>query len=169
MIMLYGRTSLTEMAMNCFKEMKADDYVPSRSTYKYLIIALCGRKGRKVDDALKIYGEMISAGYVPDKELIETYLGCLCEVGRVLEARRCMNSLKIFGYTVPFNYSLFIRAGRVEEALALLEEVGEEKSIIDQLTCGSIVHGLLRKGQLEEALAKEDAMKPKGITPTIHV
>ena len=80
-----------------------------------------------------------------------------------------MNSLKIFGYTVPFNYSLFIRAGRVEEALALLEEVGEEKSIIDQLTCGSIVHGLLRKGQLEEALAKEDAMKPKGITPTIHV
>ncbi|KAG5126499.1 hypothetical protein JHK82_027334 [Glycine max] len=94
MIMLYGRTSLTEMAMNCFKEMKVDGYSPSRSTYK---------------------------------------------------------------------------AGRVEEALALLEEVGEEKSIIDQLTCGSIVHGLLRKGQLEEALAKEDAMKPKGITPTIHV
>ncbi|KAG4996537.1 hypothetical protein JHK85_027976 [Glycine max] len=107
MIMLYDRTSLTEMAMNCFKEMKVDGYSPSRSTYKYLIIAFCGRKG--------------------------------------------------------------MQSGRVEEALALLEEVGEEKSIIDQLTCGSIVHGLLRKGQLEEALAKEDAMKPKGITPTIHV
>ncbi|KAL5137382.1 putative pentatricopeptide repeat-containing protein, mitochondrial [Glycine soja] len=122
MIMLYGRTSLTEMAMNCFKEMKVDGYSPSRSTYKYLIIAFCGRKGMQVDDAIKIYDEIISSGH----------------------------------------------SGRVEEALALLEEVGEEKSIIDQLTCGSIVHGLLRKGQLEEALAKEDAMKPKGITPTIH-
>ncbi|KAK7345203.1 hypothetical protein VNO77_15779 [Canavalia gladiata] len=173
MIMLYGRTGLTEMAMNCFKEMKADGYIPSRSTYKYLIIAFCGRKGRKVDDALKIYGEMISAGYVPDKELLETYLGCLCEVGRLLEARRCTDSLKKHGYTAPLSYSLFIRAlcraGRVEEALALLAEVEAEKSSLEQLTCGSLVHGLLRKGRLEEALAKVDAMKQKGITPTIHV
>ncbi|XP_020233123.1 putative pentatricopeptide repeat-containing protein At5g06400, mitochondrial [Cajanus cajan] len=173
MIMLYGRTGLTEMAMNCFKEMKVDGYSPSRSTYKYLIISLCGRKGRKVDDALKIYGEMISAGYAPDKELIETYLGCLCQVGRVLEARRCTDTLQNLGYTVPLSYSLFVRAlcraGRVEEALTLLEEVGEEKSILDQLTCGSIVHGLLRKGRLEEALAKVDVMKHKGVAPTIHV
>ncbi|KAK7392722.1 hypothetical protein VNO78_21168 [Psophocarpus tetragonolobus] len=173
MIMLYGRTGLTEMAMNCFKEMKADGYVPGRSTYKYLIIAFCGRKGRKVDDALKIYGEMISAGHVPDRELIETYLGCLCEVGSVLEAKRCTDSLQNFGYTVPLSYSLFIRAlcrtGRVEQALALLEEVGAEKCTLDQLTCGSIVHGLLRKGRLEEALAKVDAIKQKGITPTIHI
>ncbi|QCE05298.1 putative pentatricopeptide repeat-containing protein At5g06400, mitochondrial [Vigna unguiculata] len=173
MIMLYGRTGLTEMAMNCFKEMKADGYSPSRSTYKYLIIAFCGRKGRKVDDALQTYREMIGAGYAPDKELIEAYLGCLCEVGRVLEARRCADSLQNLGYTALLSYSLFIRAlcraGRVEEALALIEEVGEEKSILDQLTCGSIVHGLLRKGRLEEALAKVDAMKQKGIAPTIHV
>ncbi|KAL9319325.1 hypothetical protein ACSQ67_015842 [Phaseolus vulgaris] len=173
MIMLYGRTGLTEMAMNCFKEMKANGYSPSRSTYKYLIIAFCGRKGRKVDDALETYREMIGAGYAPDKELIEAYLSCLCEVGRVLEARRCADSLQNFGYTAPLSYSLFIRtlcrAGRVEEALALITEVGEEKSIIDQLTCGSIVHGLLRKGRLQEALAKVEAMKQKGIAPTIHV
>ncbi|XP_027365195.1 putative pentatricopeptide repeat-containing protein At5g06400, mitochondrial [Abrus precatorius] len=173
MIMLYGRTGLTKMAMNCFKEMKADGYTPSRSTYKYLLIAFCGRKGRKVDDALKIYDEMISAGYVPDKELIVTYLGCLCEVGKLSEARVCTDSLQRFGYTVPLSYSLFMRAlcraGRVEEALTLLEGVGTVKSSLDQLTCGSIVHGLLRKGRLEEALTKVDAMKKEGITPTIHV
>ncbi|KAG4982487.1 hypothetical protein JHK87_027236 [Glycine soja] len=81
-------------------------------------------------------------------------------------AMNCFKEMKVDGYS-PSRSTY--KAGRVEEALALLEEVGEEKSIIDQLTCGSIVHGLLRKGQLEEALAKEDAMKPKGITPTIHV
>ncbi|KAK7310348.1 hypothetical protein RJT34_07809 [Clitoria ternatea] len=173
MIMLYGRTGLTKMAMSCFKEMKAGGYSPSRSTYKYLIIALCGSKGRKVDDALKTYGEMISAGHVPDKELIEIYLGCLCEVGRLLQARKCIESLQKLGYRTPHSYSLYIRAlcraGRVEEALALLEEVVVEKSIVDELTCGSIVHGLLRIGRLEDALAKVDSMKEKGIKPTIHV
>ncbi|KAF7804213.1 putative pentatricopeptide repeat-containing protein [Senna tora] len=174
MIMLYGRTGLTQMAMNCFKGMKADGYYPSTSTYKYLILALCGKKGRKVDEAIKIYEEMISAGCVPDKELVETYLGCLCEVGEMADARRCIDSLKKSGYTVPLSHSLFIRAlcraGRVEEALKLVEEdVGIEKSTLDQLTCGSIVHGLLRMGRLEEALAKVDSMKEAGMTPTIHV
>ncbi|MCI18020.1 pentatricopeptide repeat-containing protein mitochondrial-like, partial [Trifolium medium] len=140
MIMLYGRTGLTEMAMNCFNEMKADGYSPSRSTYKYLIIALCGRKGRKVDDALRTYGEMMSSGHVPDKELIETYIGCLCEMGRILEARKCIDSLQKFGYTIPLSYSLFIRAlcraRKVEEALALIEEVGTEKSSVEKLTYG---------------------------------
>jgi pentatricopeptide repeat protein len=173
MIMLYGRTGLTEMAMNCFNEMKADGYSPSRSTYKYLIIALCGRKGRKVDDALRTYGEMISSGHVPDKELIETYIGCLCEMGRILEARKCIDSLQKFGYTIPLSYSLFIRAlcraRKVEEALTLIEEVGTDKPSVEKLTYGSIVHGLLQKGKLEEALTKVNAMKQEGITPTIHV
>lgn len=173
MIMIYGRTGLTEMAMNCFKEMKDGGYSPSRSTYKYLIIALCGRKGRKIDDALKIYGEMVNSGHVPDKELIETYLGCLCEMGRILDARKCIDSLQRFGYTVPLCYSLFIRAlcraGKVEEALKLVEEVGAEKINVEKLTYGSIVHGLLQKGKLEEALTKVSRMKQEGITPTIHV
>ncbi|CAI8602326.1 unnamed protein product [Vicia faba] len=173
MILLYGRTGLTEMAMNCFNEMKADGYSPSRSTYKFLIIALCGKKGRKIDDALKIYNEMISSGHVPDKELTETYLGCLCETGRISEARKCIDSLQKSGYTVPLSYSLFIRAlcraGKVEEALKLVEEVGAEKSSVEKLTSGSVIHGLLQKGKLEEALTKVNAMKQEGIKPTIHV
>ncbi|RYR71483.1 hypothetical protein Ahy_A02g005741 isoform A [Arachis hypogaea] len=154
MIMLYGRIGLTDLAMNCFRDMKAEGYKPSRSTYKYLIIALCGRKGRKVDEAIKIYGEMIRARHIPDKELVETFLGCLCEV-------------------VPLSYSLLIRSlcrvGKMEEALALVGESGAEKPTLDQFTCGSIVHGLLRKGQFEDALAKVESMKQKGIKPTIHV
>ncbi|KAI5438298.1 hypothetical protein KIW84_024147 [Lathyrus oleraceus] len=157
------------MAMNCFNEMKADGYSPSRSTYKFLIIALCGRKGRKIDDALKIYNEMINSGHVPDKELIETYLGCLCETGRISEARKCIDSLQKSGYTVPLSYSLFIRAicraGKVEEALKLVEEVGAEKSCVEKLTSGSIIHGLLQKGKLEEALTKE--MLELGYEPNV--
>ncbi|KAJ7971346.1 Pentatricopeptide repeat [Quillaja saponaria] len=173
MILLYGRTGLTEMALNTFEEMKTSGYNPIGSTYKYLIVSLCGRKGRKVDEAAKIFHEMVRAGYIPDKDLLETYLGCMCEVGKLSDARRCTDSLHKLGYTIPLSQSLYIRAlcraGRLEEALALVDEIGTERSTLDQFICGSLVHGLLRKGQLEEALAKMDSMKKAGITLTVHV
>lgn len=173
MIMLYGRTGLTKIALNIFGEMKADNCNPTASTYKYLIICLCGKKGRKVDEAIRLFQEMIRAGHMPDKELVETYLACLCEVDKLLDARKCVDSLQKVGFTVPLSYSLYIRTlcrtGRLEEALALADEIGEAKTTLDQSTYGSIFHGLLRKGRVDEALAKMDSMKAAGVNPTVHV
>ncbi|KAL5709008.1 hypothetical protein ACHQM5_019745 [Ranunculus cassubicifolius] len=173
MIMQYGRAGLTEIALRNFEEMKDDGCLPNRSTYKYLILLLCGKKGRKIDEAIKIFHQMIKAGHVPDKELAEIYMSCLCEVAKLSEARRCMDSLRKCGFSVPLSYSLVIRslcrAGKIDEALAFLDEAGEGKSTLDQYIYGSLVHGLLRAGRVEEALAKVDAMKQMGVTPTVHV
>lgn len=173
MIMQYGRIGLTNIALKNFEEMKAYSCSPTASTYKYLIISLCGNKGRKVDEAMKIFQEMIRAGHIPDKQLVETYLNCLCGVGKLLEARKCTDSLHKLGFTVPLSYSLNIRAlcraGRLEEALAMADDVGAERATLDQYTYGSLVHGLLQKGRVEEAMAKVDSMKKAGITPTVHV
>lgn len=173
MIMLYGRTGLTEIALKIFDEMKAYNCGPTDSTYKYLIISLCGKKGRKVDEAMDIFQQMLRAGHIPDRELVETYLGCLCEVGKLVDAKKCTDALHKVGFTVPLSYSLNIRAlcraGRIEEALALADEVGAERTTLDQYTYGSLVHALLQKGRIEEALAKVDSMKQEGIIPTVHV
>ncbi|KAB1222535.1 hypothetical protein CJ030_MR2G013444 [Morella rubra] len=173
MIMLYGRTGLTDIALKIFVEMKDSGCNPSGSTYKYLITSLCRRKGRKADEAVKIFEEMMLAGHIPDKELVETYLGCLCEVGKLSEARRCTDSLRKVGFTIPLSHSLYIRAlcraGRLEEAQAVVDDVGAEGSTLDLYTFGSIVHGLLQKGRLEEALSKVESMKRAGINPTVHV
>jgi len=173
MIMQYGRTGMTEIALKIFGEMKVNSCQPNGSSYKYLIISLCRRKGRKADEAIKIFEEMMRAGYIPDKELVEAYLGCLCEVGRLLDARRCTDSLRGVGFAIPLCHSLYIRAlcqaGRLDEAQALVDEIGAEGSMLDKYTYGSLVHGLLRKGRVEEALAKVDSLKQAGIPPTVHV
>ncbi|PIA54235.1 hypothetical protein AQUCO_00900645v1 [Aquilegia coerulea] len=173
MIMQYGRAGLTDIALRKFEEMKFDGCKPSKSTFKYLIVLLCGKKGRKVDEAIKTFHQMINARHVPDKELVEIYLQCLCEEGKISDARWCMESLLKGGFSVPLSYSLVIRslcrAGRLEEALALETEVGEEKHTLDQYIYGSLVHGLLRAGRVEEALAKVDTMKEGGVAPTVHV
>ncbi|OVA07197.1 Pentatricopeptide repeat [Macleaya cordata] len=173
MIMQYGRAGLTEIALKKFEEMKTDGCKPNGNTYKYLLIFLCGKKGRKVDEAIKIFHDMIQAGYKPDKELAEIYLNCLCEVGKVSDARKCIEYLCKSGFTVPLSYSLVIRAlcraGRLEEALALVDEIGDERSTLDQYVYGSLVHGLLRGGRIDEALVKVQRMKEGGINPTVHV
>ncbi|XP_051139419.1 putative pentatricopeptide repeat-containing protein At5g06400, mitochondrial [Andrographis paniculata] len=173
MIQQYGRIGLTDIALKSFKEMKLSGCKPSKSTYKSLITSLCGKKGRKARDAIQLYHEMVRSGFVPGKELIETYICCLCEVNELSEARTCIESLYKFGFSVPLSYSLYFRAlsraGRLEDALALMDEIGSEKNILDQYTYGSLIHGLLRRGQLEEALAKIKSMKQVGINPTVHV
>lgn len=173
MMMQYGRAGLTEMAMTVFEDMKANGCNPSGSTYKYLIISLSRRKGRKVDDALKVFQEMINAGHVPDKELVETYLDCLCEVSMLQEAKSCVDALQKVGFSIPLSYSLYVRAlcraGKLEEALALVNEVKEERSKLDEFVFGSLIHGLVQRGHIEVALAKVETMRQAGIYPTVHV
>ena len=174
MIMLYGRTGLTEIALNTFEEMKTNNCKPTANTYKYLIMSLCGRKGRKVVEAISLFQAMIRMGHIPDKELVESYLACLCEVGKLLDARKCVDSLHRAGFTVPLSYSMYIRAlcraGRIEEALDMVDEIdAAERATLDQFTYGSIFHALLRKGRVEEALEKMDSMKQASVNPSVHV
>ncbi|XP_042511456.1 putative pentatricopeptide repeat-containing protein At5g06400, mitochondrial isoform X1 [Macadamia integrifolia] len=173
MIMQYGRAGLTEIALQKFKEMKADGFQPSGSTFKYLIICLCGRKGRKVDEAIKTFSEMICAGFMPDKELFEICLDCLCEMGKLSDARRLTESLRKDGLTIPIYDSLLIRAlcraRRLEDALALVDERGQGQSTLYRYIFGSIIHGLLREGRLDDAFLKVEELKQLSIYPTVHV
>ncbi|KAL5999270.1 hypothetical protein ACLOJK_040720 [Asimina triloba] len=173
MITQYGRAGLTELALGKFKEMKAEGYKPNSNTYKYLIIFLCGKKGCNVVEAIKRFREMIHAGHLPDKELCEIYLSCLCEVGRLLDARQSFQLLSDSGIAMQTSYSLLVkalcRAGRLEEAQAMEDEMVAHGLAIDEYIYGSLIHGLLHGGRSEEALEKIESMKQSGIAPTIHV
>ncbi|VFQ59243.1 unnamed protein product [Cuscuta campestris] len=174
MIMQYGRTGLTHIALRTFREMKERGHSPNESTFKFLIKCLCGKKGRNVDEAVKLFHAMIKRGCRPDKELAEAYLSCLCEVGKLSDARSCIASLQKTGFTVPLSYSLCVRSlcqvGRLEEAIQLINEVDgdDEQLTLAKNTYGSVIHGLLKRGDLKAALAKIESMKQIGVPPSIH-
>ncbi|KAL2936383.1 hypothetical protein RDABS01_000993 [Bienertia sinuspersici] len=173
MIMVYGRVGLTDIALNNFNEMKVSGLNPTSSTYKFLIMSFCGRKGRKLDEAMKLFKEMINTGIIPNKELVEVLFDSFCQAGKVEDAKKCLEYLQKAGFTKPLSYSLLIRAlfrrDKVEEALALANDVKEERSVLDHYIYGSLVRGLLQSGQLDKALAKIDSMKQLGVHPTVHV
>lgn len=173
MIMLYGRVGLTDIALKNFIEMKVSGLKPTASAYKYLILSLCGRKGRKLDKAIELFKEMINTGLVPDKELVEVCFDCFCQAGRLEDAKKCLEYLRKVGFTTPLSYSMLIRAllrrDKLEEALALANDVKEDHFVLNHYIYGSLVHGFLKSGQLDKALAKIDSMKQAGVQPTVHV
>ncbi|CAM8922727.1 unnamed protein product [Rhodiola kirilowii] len=173
MIMQYARTGLTDIALGLFKDMKDSGCKPTNSTYRYVIILLCQKKGRKLSEAITTFQEMLQEGNVVHKDVVETYLECLCEENRLSDAKRCVETLKKFGYSYSLSYSLYIRAlcraKKLDEALRLLDEAKTENSNLAQYTYGSIVHALLQQGRLDDALVKVDSMRKAGTEPTIHV
>ncbi|CAM8937026.1 unnamed protein product [Rhodiola kirilowii] len=173
MIMQYARAGLTDIALGLFKDMKDSGCKPTNSTHRYVIILLCQKKGRKLSEAIATFQEMLQEGHVVDKDVVETYLECLCEENRLSDAKRCVETLKNFGYSYSLSYSLYIRAlcraKKLDEALRLLDEAKTENSNLVQYTYGSIVHALLQQGMLDDALVKVDSMRKAGTEPTIHV
>ncbi|KAJ3704390.1 hypothetical protein LUZ61_008095 [Rhynchospora tenuis] len=173
MISQYGQAGLTEMALRAFKEMKREGYQPDRFTYKYLILFLCGKKGRKIIEAVQIFQEMIHNVCMPDKETIDTYLSMLCEVGKIEDARRSVVSLCKLGFEMQVAYSVLVkamcRAGRIDESLELLCDLKKIGCTIDQYMYASIIHSLLRGGRDKEALDKVEEMKRVGIPCTSYV
>lgn len=178
MIAQYGRAGLTEMALRKFAEMKSEGFRPDASTFKFLIIFLCGKKGRKVAEAEKAFHEMLSAGISPDRELADSFLSCLCESGKTSEARSCVEALIARGFAAQVGFSLLVkslcRAGRLEEALELVDEAGAGAGAhwgcrADQFVYGSLIHGLLRGGREAAALEKMEEMKRAGLPATAQV
>ncbi|KAK1287052.1 putative pentatricopeptide repeat-containing protein [Acorus calamus] len=173
MITQYGRAGLTDFMLKKFKQMKQEAFKPNRSTYKFVIVFLCGKESRKADEAIKIFQEMICEGHVPDNEVIDAYLSCLCEVGKLSEAKRCVEILCERGLAPQKSYTLLVkslcRTRRLEEAMALVDDMVHLGCVVDKYIYGSIVYGLLKEGCLDEALAKVESMRTHGISPTTHI
>eukprot|EP01018_Ginkgo_biloba_P010723 Gb_04017 [translate_table: standard] len=170
----YGRAGLTNAALKKFEEMKGDKCRPNANTYKYLIMFLCGKKGRNLEAAIEIFQEMLCAGFMPDKSLSGLFLTSLCDDGKLLEARKFADNLqKRRCFTDQIIYSMlvrgFCRAGKMAEALDLADEMKNQGCAIDEYIYGSLVHGLLRVGQLSKALEMLECMKQGGYSPTVHI
>jgi pentatricopeptide repeat protein len=173
-VIQYGRAGLTNSALLKFKEMKDDKCKPNASTYKYLIMFLCGKKGRNIQATMQVFQEMLHAGFMPDKSLSGVFLTSLCEEGKLIDARKCVDDLQRRGcFTSQIIYSILIkgfsRVGKMSEALELGDEMKNWGCVIDEYVYGSLLPGLLREGQVSKALEMLDSMRDAGYLPTVHI
>ncbi|CAM0882917.1 unnamed protein product [Alopecurus aequalis] len=173
MICQYGNAGLTEMALKTVYQMKQEGFQPDRSTYNHLIMYVSRRKGRKIDVAIKIFKEMIHAGYILDSQVLCGYILALCECGMLVDARTSIVSLCKQGFPVQIGYSIllrsFCRSDRKEEAISLFDDIQKCGCSRNEYTYGSLIHALLRWDRFEDAVAKLAEMKTADICQSSHI
>uniref|UniRef100_A0ACD5ZSR1 Uncharacterized protein n=1 Tax=Avena sativa TaxID=4498 RepID=A0ACD5ZSR1_AVESA len=173
MICQYGNAGLTKMALETFYQMRQEGFQPDRSTYNHLIMYASRRKGRKVDAAIKIFKEMIDAGYILDSQVLCGYILALCECGMLVDARTSIVSLCKQGFPVQMGYSILLRSlcrsDRKEEAVCLFDDIEKCGCSRNEHTYGSLIHALLRWDRFEDAVAKLAEMKNAGICQSTHI
>ncbi|KAK3160928.1 hypothetical protein QOZ80_1BG0068370 [Eleusine coracana subsp. coracana] len=173
MVCQYGNADLSEKALQTFYDMKQDGFLPDKTTYNHLIMYLTQSKGRKVDDAVKIFQEMCRSGHMIDKDILFRYLSALCECRKISDARRSVACLCERGFSAPVAHSIFLRslcrADRIVEALVLFDYIKKQGCSRDQYMYGSLIHAFLRRGRFEDAIAKLTEMKNAGIPQSTHI
>jgi pentatricopeptide repeat protein len=173
MVCQYGNADLSEKALQTFYAMKQDGFLPDKSTYNHLIMYLTDSKGRKVDDAVKIFQEMCHAGHTIDKSVLFMYLSALCECRKIADARRSVARLCGQGFSAQVAYSIFLRslcrADQLEEALLLFDDIEKHGCSRDQYIYGTLIHAFLRRNQFEDAVAKLTEMKNVGIPQNTYI
>jgi pentatricopeptide repeat protein len=173
MICQYGNAGLTEMALETFYQMKQEGFQPDRSTYNHLIMYVSRRKGRKVDAAIKIFKEMIHAGYILDSQVLCGYILALCECGMLVDARTSIASLCKEGFPAQIGYSILLRSlcrsDRKEEAVSLFDDIEKCGCSRNEYMYGSLIHAILRWGCFEDAVAKFTEMKNAGMCQSTHI
>ncbi|KAF3789081.1 Pentatricopeptide repeat-containing protein [Nymphaea thermarum] len=151
-----GRSLLREMAE------------PSDVTFNILISAYC-RDGDPVQ-AMVLFGNSLSHGFVPDVITVTKLVECFCDNGRVREAVEVLQRAEEKGVvvdTVTYNTLIngFCRNGEVEFAEGYLKEMALKGCLPNLSTFNLLIEGYCKAQKLDMALDLFHDMRTEGTMP----
>ncbi|PRQ19675.1 putative tetratricopeptide-like helical domain-containing protein [Rosa chinensis] len=141
--------------VNYFKCMSSNSCDQNVDTYTKLIAALL--KARKVADALEMFDEILSQGFVPTMGTITSFMEPLCSYGPPYAAMMIyQKARKECGYASDIEFYEFVisglcKIGQLENALLVMEESIRKGFCPSRLTYSKLSHKLLASNKLERA------------------
>ncbi|KAM7253119.1 hypothetical protein ACFE04_025737 [Oxalis oulophora] len=154
--------------MKYYKALLSSNCEPDMETFIRLISAFL--KHRKVADALEMFDEMISRGFIPSTGTITSFIEPLCSYGPPYAAMMIYKKSRKIGCKVSISaYKLLLmrlsRFGKCGMVLNLWHDMQENRYSSDTEVYEYIINGLCNNGQLENAvLVMEEALQ-KGFCP----
>ncbi|WOK92492.1 pentatricopeptide repeat-containing protein [Canna indica] len=169
MMEAYGRAGDADEALRLLREMKSFSCRPDVVCYTAVIDSLAS-SGRPAE-ALAVFEEMASAGAAPDAAaftvLVKLYACCLMQFDVAYEVVRWM--VKSGCAPDVVTYSTLIAglcwAGRIEEALGVLDLMLEEECRPNVYTYTPIVQAYCCRGRIKEAKRLLNTMEAIGCPP----
>ncbi|KAI9126592.1 hypothetical protein K1719_002188 [Acacia pycnantha] len=127
-------------------------------------------KERTIEDAKKVYDQMIREGGIPSILVFECLVHGFSQEGRVREAIELMNEMianNCFPVPSIFNAIItgFCRQGKADSALKFLEDIVARGLAPDLETYAPLIDAFCKKGELQKALPLLIEMIDKAIFP----
>ncbi|XP_058769418.1 putative pentatricopeptide repeat-containing protein At1g26500 isoform X2 [Vicia villosa] len=148
------RVKLVEEAK--FVVFKMKDWIkPDGVSYKHLISGFC-EKGDLIE-ASKIWNLMVDEGFVPDVDAVEKFMETFFKVNQFGEALKLFETMRLkrMDELGVSTYRLVIKwlckKGMMNRAHEVFDELCERGILVDSLTLGYVVYGLLAKHRVREA------------------
>ncbi|XP_058769323.1 putative pentatricopeptide repeat-containing protein At1g26500 [Vicia villosa] len=148
------RVKLVEEAK--FVVFKMKDWIkPDGVSYKHLISGFC-EKGDLIE-ASKIWNLMVDEGFVPDVDAVEKFMETFFKVNQFGEALKLFEAMRLkrMDELGVSTYRLVIKwlckKGMMNRAHEVFDEMCERGILVDSLTLGYVVYGLLAKHRVREA------------------
>lgn len=147
---------------------KMERLFPRAVDRSFRILHLC--KENNIEDAKRVYNQMIGEGGVPSALVYVRLILGFCEVGCAREAFELMNEMVGHAYLPVASTSnalinTLCKQGKVGSASKLLEDMVGRGCLPDSGSYSPLVDGLCRKGDFQKALVLFLQMVEKGIIP----
>ncbi|KAL7137446.1 hypothetical protein ABFS83_10G092400 [Erythranthe nasuta] len=146
--------------LDLMNRMKKCGIMPNGFVYNVLIGGLC--KEKRVDDAKKLFDEMLRRNVFPNRVTYNTLIdGCntlpggLCKMGRMEEANRILEEMAFYGL-----------CGNVEASVALYEDAMKKGVSLNEYTCSILMNGLCKEGKMDRAKEFLTKLKEHGVVLT---
>ncbi|KAL5547003.1 hypothetical protein UlMin_006690 [Ulmus minor] len=117
---------------------------PTVVTFNSLLDGYClrGKINKRIGEALRLFQELCSKGLNPGVVTYSTLIGGLCKVGRTQAA----HIVKLITF-----YWMDCKNGKLEEAMALFQEMEEKKLHLDLVNYNIFIGGMCKAGNVAAA------------------
>ncbi|PWA77828.1 tetratricopeptide-like helical domain-containing protein [Artemisia annua] len=159
-------------AVGLLKLMDKSGCKPNVVAYSTVIDSMC--KHKMIDDAFKIYKEMVfQKGIPPDAVTYNSLIPGLCKVGRSKEASKMLKEMSDDQKMSPNvkTFTILVDAlckeGKLEEAEAVIKSMPERDILPNIVTYNSLINGYCLQGEMSKARTDFDSLASRCLIPNV--
>ncbi|KAJ8764063.1 hypothetical protein K2173_004957 [Erythroxylum novogranatense] len=152
--------------------MKLEKLFPRTVDRSLTILGFCEEGA--IEDARRVYDQMISEGGIPSVLIYDRLIHVFCQKGNVREALELVNEMVGCGYfptpsTVNAVITEFCRQGKEGSGLKLLEDMIGRDFVPDIGSYSSLIEAFCKNSNFQQGLNLFLQMTGRGITPDLIV
>ncbi|PQQ18353.1 pentatricopeptide repeat-containing protein [Prunus yedoensis var. nudiflora] len=170
LVRLLAKSSLSDMAVSHFKDLRSRFPDEPPSVYLYNLLLESSLREKHVDFVLWLYKDMIVSGMKPETYTFNLLICSLCESDRLDDAREVFDKMREKGcqpneYSVGILVRGYCRAGLSGRGLEVLDQMRSCNLLPNRVVYNTLISSFCKQGKTDDAEKLVERMREDGMFP----